>query len=558
MTDDYHRIPDNNEFEIDTANADEMMQSTNSSSPAAANATAATADSPDDSSSSDATSTTQTLETTMTSATLFPSMNLNISHTEPQIIPQQDESMALLHEHELIHDTAITTESPSQYSPKYILHNFILLSVLFSANHGAVVACLSLATARLGDLGSYQSSVLYLSYTLSALIGATAVVKSIGARNSIQVGMWIYCTYVACFVVATLFPRIKEISALVGAFIGGIGGGFLWTAQGSYFSRASEEYALAKGLSIESATSLLGGIFAGIYLGEEVLLRLLSSFMIYSGWSWVAVFIGYTMIAIVAALLMVFTEDYPITEEERQKYASQSTFYKSTVTLRLFVSDPKMKYMAPLCAAFALTSVFIGTFVNAEVVKIALGDTDSEYVGLLTSIASFVGGIMSVVFGFAASRIGNASILVIGCMAFFLIALSFLLGPNLSHWNLSSLIMIYGLQGVGRATFEGALKAEYANVFEDKEAAFGNIIFQNGLVTTIGFIVAAHASCAEESNYCIKFEDGRLHNTLILELMIIGSTIFAVAGYHRAKFLYKEERAQHELESRLLGNDHLL
>ena len=113
----------------------------------------------------------------------------------------------------------------------------------------------------------------------------------------------------------------------------------------------------------------------------------------------------------------------------------------------------------------------------------------------------------------------------------------------------------------GRATFEGTLKAKFANVFEDKEAAFGNVIFQSGFVTSLGFAIAANANigCTEESNYCIKYEDGKLHNTLVLELLIAVSPILVVAGYHRAKYLYKQEqRAQHELESRLLGDDHML
>lgn len=519
------------------------------------------------------------LETT----TLFP--NVAVA-SEPELLlqppqdmlqqeQQRDETMTLLQEiddENEINNMSTTFGVTSQpqlrsatYTPNYILYNFIFLSILFSANHGAVVSCLSLATARLGELGSWQSSVLYSSYTLSALFGATAIVKTMGPRNSIQLGMWIYCIYVACFVVATAVPsgqvRARQIVALAGALVGGVGGGFLWTAQGSYFSRASGEYAKAKGLSLQDSTSLLGGIFAGIYLGEEVLLRLLSSLIIHVGYSWVVVFVLYTLIAIGAALLMVFSVDYPPTDEERIKNASQSTFYKSTVTFRLLVSDPKMKYMMPLCGAFSLSSVFIGTFVNAEVIRLALGDTDSAYVGFLTSITSAVGGTMSIVFGLAARKVGNGSILAIGCLSFFTIVSCFLLRPDLSRWNLASLIFIYCCQGIGRATFEGTLKAEFANVFEDKEAAFGNVIFQSGFVTTLGFAIAADANigCTEESNYCIKYEDGKLHNTLVLELLIAVSSILAVAGYHRAKYLYKQEqRAQHELESRLLGDDHLL
>jgi hypothetical protein len=43
-----------------------------------------------------------------------------------------------------------------------IMYNFVIMSILFSANHGCVVACLSLATARLGSIGAYQSGLLYV------------------------------------------------------------------------------------------------------------------------------------------------------------------------------------------------------------------------------------------------------------------------------------------------------------------------------------------------------------------------------------------------------------
>lgn len=48
--------------------------------------------------------------------------------------------------------------------------------------------------------------------------------------------MYIYCIYIGCFLVATLFPSIKSVSAISGAAIGGIGAGFLWTAQVSRIS----------------------------------------------------------------------------------------------------------------------------------------------------------------------------------------------------------------------------------------------------------------------------------------------------------------------------------
>jgi len=43
--------------------------------------------------------------------------------------------------------------------------------------------------------------------------------------------MAIYCFYVGCFLIATLFPNVRDVAAITGAAIGGIGAGFLWTAQ---------------------------------------------------------------------------------------------------------------------------------------------------------------------------------------------------------------------------------------------------------------------------------------------------------------------------------------
>ena len=48
---------------------------------------------------------------------------------------------------------------------------------------------------------------------------------------------------------ATTLKRFKDRSRRVEvAFIGGIGGGFLWTAQGAYFAKSAEAY--ARGMDI--------------------------------------------------------------------------------------------------------------------------------------------------------------------------------------------------------------------------------------------------------------------------------------------------------------------
>lgn len=459
---------------------------------------------------------------------------------------------------DILNETGIISPN-SPHKPRTIIMNFILLAVLFSANHGAVVSCLSLASGRLGDLGNYQSSVLYLAYTCSALFGSTFVVKNIGAKKSISIGMWLYCSYVGCFVIATMFPSVKTFSVILGATIGGISGGFLWTAQGSYLARASNEYAMSKGRSIEDATALFSGIFAGIYLGEEVILKIFSSVMILNfQWSWLGVFSGYTVISLLSSLLMIFITDFTEAEEEERENDLHSNFYKATVTFRLLAKDPKMKYMIPLSASFALSSVFLNTFVNSEVVRIVLKDSNSKYIGLLSSITSAVGGTMSVVFGYMAPMVGNDSILVMGCISFFAVSFCFFAYPSLSTWTISWVVLVYVIQGVGRATFEGSMKAEFAIVFPDKEAAFGNIVFQNGIMTTFGFLLMSIIHCDNQQPYCVEFNDGVKHYMLAFEVMVMISSIGAILCYRIVQRLYEKEQDESTLHLRLIGEDTLL
>lgn len=197
------------------------------------------------------------------------------SDYEPTII--KDESV--VEKEQTLRDSLVVDEVDDDDAPvshqslqeaKRTLRNFCFMAVLFSANHGTIVACLSLATARLGAIGAWQSGMLYLFYTASAVLGATYVVKKFGGRNGMIAGMFLYCIYVGCFSVATSFPEIKRAAALTGAAFGGIGAGFLWVAQGSYFSEAAKRHAAAMAQDVNEITSYLAGVFAFIY-------RLLSS-----------------------------------------------------------------------------------------------------------------------------------------------------------------------------------------------------------------------------------------------------------------------------------------
>jgi MFS family permease len=118
-----------------------------------------------------------------------------------------------------------------------------------------------------------------------------------------------------------------------------------------------------------------------------------------------------------------------------------------------------------------------------------LHDPDSKYIGILSSWVSAVAALMSLVFGKVAPLTGKGPILIFGAVCFFCVVFPFVVQPDATGYNLTMLMFIYTCHGMGRSTFEGTLKATFADYFPyEKEGAFANIILQNGLSGAIGYV----------------------------------------------------------------------
>ena len=116
------------------------------------------------------------------------------------------------------------------------LHNFVLMCVTFSCNHGAVTSVLGISVTLLGDNGSYMDGALYVMYALTALLFATAPLDLLGSRLSLIVAAATYSIFVLAFPVSLLIPPgmpgLELAVALVGGIVGGFAAGFIWVAQG--------------------------------------------------------------------------------------------------------------------------------------------------------------------------------------------------------------------------------------------------------------------------------------------------------------------------------------
>jgi hypothetical protein len=130
------------------------------------------------------------------------------------------------------------------------------------------------------------------------------------------------------------------------------------------------------------------------------------------------------------------------------------------------------------------------------------------------------------------------------------VALPFLLQPNLTAWTFPSLILVYSFEGVGRATFEGTLKATFADYFAyEKEGAYANIILQNGLSSSVAYYLSFQMTCQSKSSYCIEYQDGSLHNLLGYGSLVVFISLAAIVGYWRSSYLYQREGTMRSIDS---------
>mmetsp|Transcript_48696 Transcript_48696/g.49478 ORF Transcript_48696/g.49478 Transcript_48696/m.49478 type:complete len:255 (+) Transcript_48696:301-1065(+) len=209
-----------------------------------------------------------------------------------------------------------------------------------------------------------------------------------------------------------------------------------------------------------------------------------------------------------------------------------------------------MKYMIGLNAVFGFTSAFLNSYVNGQVLPVALDDPDSKYVGILTSTVSVVAAVMSLLFGKIGASSGSSSsgnnngiILILGAICFGGVILPFVFKPDAAHYGWWSLLGVYALHGTGRATFEGTLRSTFADYFSyEKEGAFANIILQNGIASGIGYILTFALTCETQSKYCIEYSNGTLHDVWTFEFIALVSVVVAIGGYLRASKLHKSEK----------------
>lgn len=369
------------------------------------------------------------------------------------------------------------------------------MASLFSMNHGSVTSVIALASSFSPDLGTQSTGVLYICYVLFAMFFAETVVFKVGKKFALVGSLGLYAIYVAAYLIAALEPSLEWPCVMAGAAIGGIGAGLLWTAQGAYFKTNAKQYGEAAGKSETEAQGLFASLFAALYLGFEVALKLIGSLVsTYAGDSGTYVIYAlYTSVSVGSTMLM-FSMIEPMESTTRSANALSST-QRFFAAIKLLFCNAKCALMVPTNFAFGFAVPLLTSYVQASVVYPVDGDDEDELathnsrVLLYSSLAVGFASLISFPLGWFRTKVGTPVVMLLGASAFTLVSLAVLAIPT-DDLN-KVLWLFYLIYGVGRASWEGTVKGVFADFFEEKDspAAFANIIIQSGISSAFAFLV---------------------------------------------------------------------
>lgn len=388
--------------------------------------------------------------------------------------------------------------------------NYLFFCTFYSIVHAAVDAVLAFASAELGtNLGSLGGFVLYIFYTVSALILAKPVVQLLKSRRCVFMGLISLLIYVFGFYLAILIPSMQGIFFITGCAIGGIGAGILWTGQGTYYSLNATSFAQESQISRTEAVTLFAGIFAAFYLSFETGFKFIGTVVFLAdtsnnGSAWrPAVFGIYTVSAFLSTILFwmgtceyhdmptelvtpIDTEpatNQPLTPTESllfarsqhsstdqfpaqsQKLSMQAIFEDSLSVGKAMFTIRKLQLLIPFQICFGLSSGLVDTYVNGVIVKTYIGE---GYIGMLSGLVTLTAALLSgpyVILGNRWQGNGKAGIMVFGGVCF---ALGGLMLVTLNDHQIASwpvIVLYYIIHGAARAVFENTNKVLFFTNF---------------------------------------------------------------------------------------------
>lgn len=377
--------------------------------------------------------------------------------------------------------------------------NFMVMSASFGLCQACATTPIAFATSLLEpQVGQLGTGLLMLCSMFSSLLLGAPIVNALGAKKSLLLGMSCSASYVLLFALASLRPPgcYKQwVAYFLGCLFYGLGSGVLWTAQGTFFSETSRLIAERDGSSPEIVTAALGGRFASILLTWEIVIKLSASllqghFLDYTfsepiiGQS--PMFFAYAALA-AATILVQSTVAAPRLEK---KTGASPGFCEKLQAAFVLWPSPKIWCLGMTNLTFGFSAGYMNGYVNLAFVKKnpSLG---CGSLGTMLALTCLVAAASSSLLGSLSQRVGKGPVVSLGAAMFAAIPLSVLLHPpdeKNGYWG-SWLMLLFVMQGVGRAVYESTNKAVFADFFpgESSAGAFANCMMQNSFAFFASF-----------------------------------------------------------------------
>lgn len=404
---------------------------------------------------------------------------------------------------------------------------FYIMAIAFGLNHATVTTPLQFATSVLTQQVGYASNLsLYAATLVCSLFFANIIFSRLGAKTGLSIAMLLYTVYAGSFGFAIFLCPNKSangtciegsatdamwVVAVLGALVGGVGAGLLWTCQGAFYALVCEKIAVLEQRSKEEVTSEFSGTFGLIFLGFEAGVRAVTSVLTQPSsdgiglglQQWVA-FALWTVAAFASTVgFAAFSTDLaPATPASVQGGVLDKLWAATDLW-----KDPKLWLLQVTNITFGFAAAYNAGFVNSNITSKALKKQGgATFIGYGGAVLSLLAALLAKVAGPVAAKLGKGPVVAVGAFAFLLIAVfSYVMRSDPEQYGFGVLIF-YVLMGIGRAVYETTNKAIFADFFPGSKApgAFANVFVFGTLasVVTYGLGIAAGSS-SEAPEYTI-------------------------------------------------------
>ncbi|CAE7271012.1 Vwa8 [Symbiodinium sp. KB8] len=376
---------------------------------------------------------------------------------------------------------------------------FAVMSWTFAINHATVTTPILYASSVLtNSAGQAGNAMLYGATLVCSLFFSALVFSLIGAKKGLSLSMGLYAVYVGLFATAASMCAEKDAKTgsciegmdlqlptmLLGALIGGIGAGILWTCQGAFFSSVCERVAKAEGKEAQAVTAEFAGSFALVFLAMESLVRASATILTkYAHLDYSVVFYIFSGLAVASTVaFMALATNF-------EKPAQRGSVFAKVLSAVALWSDPKIWVLQCTNLTFGFAAAWLGGYVGRNILTPALS---SEFIGFAGAMLSGLASVLSKVFGVTAAKTGKGPVVALGAVSFLLLGvLSRYLGhPATWGWGV---LVFYVFMGIGRAVYESTNKAIFADFFpgEASPGAFANVFVFGTGASTAAFILGA-------------------------------------------------------------------